>query len=163
MNNTRNGNEYKLAKVYLLVAPHINNPSRLQNVLQLGKVDGTLLLAQGDLASLLLGQGTAHGSRLLGAQVNRQLLSLSGNLGDQLGAALLAHDGQDAGDGLAGGADGTALGGILATRDGLHTERVQLVLQVGELLLELFVVLGTQFVGLDGRLHGSWVVRMDVQ
>lgn len=132
---------------------------RLQNVLQLGKVDGTLLLAQGHLASLLLGQGTADGSRLLDTQVNRQLLALDGNLADQLGAALLAHHSQDAGNSLAGSADGTRLGGILAARDGLDAQSVQLVLQVGELLGQLFAVLGTQFVGLDGRLQVIWVVR----
>lgn len=108
-------------------------------------------MTQGHLASLLLGQGTANSSRLFGTQVNRQSLALA-NLADQLGAALLAHNGEHAGDGLADGADGTRLGGILAARDGLNTESVQLVLQVGELLGELIVVLGTQFVGLDGRL-----------
>ena len=75
-----------------------------------------------------------------------------------MGLALLAQDGQDAGDGLADGADGTALGRVLAASDGLDTQRVQLVLQVDELLLQLLRVLGAQFVGLDGRLLNKMLV-----
>lgn len=73
---------------------------RLDRVIPLREVPLPLLLPLGDTARLLLGKGAAHGARLLGPEVERQVLLLL-VVQAQLVTLVRVDDGEDTGNGLA--------------------------------------------------------------
>ena len=108
-----------------------------------------LLLAQSLLSGLAEGQATAKSTGLLGTHVGRKATGLTkGGLQGTL--LLLAHNRQNTGNSLANRTNLAGLVGISVSRDSLDAERVQLLLEVGELFGKLVLALGTQLVGLDG-------------
>lgn len=106
-----------------------------------------LLLSSLDSQSggILLGQGSSQSSGLLGSQVLWKVLLASVESSDVLSLSSVDHS-QHSSNVLSDGTD------LWNGRSGqlLHLQRGQLLLQLSQLLLQLFLGLGFQFSNFDG-------------
>jgi len=127
----------------------------LDGVLSLGEVCVPLLLLLSDERSLVLGESSADGAGLLGAEVKRSVL-LALVEEPELSPLVGVDDSKDLGDSLADVMNAGELG-VGATGDLGGPELDQLRLEVGELGRELILGLVPQLGGLDlgSRLEAS--------
>ena len=125
----------------------------LDGVLSLGEVCLLLLLLLGDERSLVLGESSADGAGLLGAEVERSVL-LALVEEPELSPLVGVDDSEDLSDALANVMNAGELG-VGASGNLGGPELDQLRLEVGELRRELILRLVPQLGGLDlgGRLQ----------